>query len=939
MGKVRSAPGAPRKQGFNKSGHSMNPERPTEGLQGVGKPRTKGTIKRLQMYRNFKAKRDKTGKILTPAPFQGWLPSGSQARVEPNQKWFGNSRVISQNALQKFQDEFGAAVKNPYQVIMKPTNLPITLLNEKAKHARVHLLDTEGFDKTFGPKKQRKRVNLKFNDLQTLSKAVEENTEKYDETKDVDRVRDDDGVREGQREWIFGAGMSRRIWNELYKVIDSSDVLLQVLDARDPMGTRCPYVEKFLREEKPHKHLIFILNKVDLVPNWVTQRWVAILSSEYPTVAFHASMTHPFGKGSLINLLRQFAKLHIDKKQISVGLIGYPNVGKSSVINTLRAKKVCKVAPIAGETKVWQYITLMRRIYLIDCPGIVYPSAETDTEKVLKGVVRVELVQNPEDYIEEVLKRVRKEYLIKTYKVEGFETATEFLEKLAARTGKLLKKGEPDIAQVAKMVLNDWQRGKLPFYVAPEGFEVPLTKQQEIEPKESQEKVPEEKAEEAVQESVTESNESKDENSEKPSLTVNKLVIAQDFAKIRVGLQFDNEDDVRPLEEVSIPEELKGIDEQNDDSVVQEEDKKENGEDNDDSDSDISNFYSDNEDVCSDVEDHLTNDPETVKEIKRKKLEVASGTFIVEEVSKKKKKINDGTEAPVKNKLTAKQRRAVERAHKRTKTGSNFYEVSNMSSDSESDELYVPGESELKRQTELSEEESGNESDEQPDGEETPKSKKRKSKQPVRGRKKIKAKSITEISNDEHNEKDDEKDSLDPEEIKKREDEVWAKFLGKPKEDLPAKESKEINVTKPETILPPKNNISVKNDTKQDGEREKRIFEFAGETIVVENNVIKEKIKTEEKAPKVSKFQSPSGSGKGLSNILGQLNKKNKLSTLEKSKLDWNTYKREEGIEEEITSHNKGKAGYLDRRDFLERTDVRQYEIERDLRLSRRSKQ
>jgi nuclear GTP-binding protein len=120
---------------------------------------------------------------------------------------------------------------------------------------------------------------------------------------------------------------------------------------------------------------------------------VALLSAEYPTVAFHASLNNSFGKGTLINLLRQFAKLHADKKQISVGFIGYPNVGKSSVINTLRSKKVCKVAPIAGETKVWQYITLMRRIYLVDCPGVVYPSAETDAEKVLKGVVRVENVQ------------------------------------------------------------------------------------------------------------------------------------------------------------------------------------------------------------------------------------------------------------------------------------------------------------------------------------------------------------------------------------------------------------------------------------------------------------------------------------------------------------------------------------------------------------------
>lgn len=683
MGKVRSAPGAPRKQGFNKGAHSMNPDRPTEGLKGVAKPRTKGTIKRLQMYRNFKAKRDKTGKILTPAPFQGWLPSGTQARVEPNQKWFGNSRVISQTALQKFQDELGAAVKNPYQVIMKPTNLPISLLNEKAKHARVHLLDTEGFDKTFGPKKQRKRVNLKFGDLHSMSKAVEENIDNYDENKDIDRVREDTGVKEGQRDWVFGAGMSKRIWNELYKVIDSSDVLLQVLDARDPMGTRCPYVEKFLKDEKRHKHLIFILNKVDLVPNWVTQRWVAILSAEYPTIAFHASMTHPFGKGSLINLLRQFAKLHIDKKQISVGLIGYPNVGKSSVINTLRSKKVCKVAPIAGETKVWQYITLMRRIFLIDCPGVVYPSAETDTEKVLKGVVRVELVQNPEDYIEEVIKRVRKEYLVKTYKVDAWDTATEFLEKLAARTGKLLKKGEPDISQVARMVLNDWQRGKLPFYIAPEGFQIPLTKQENNEDAKEADVEASEKTDSNVDSAIenkSEAGRDKENKSDtgnnkenKSEKQINKLTIAQDFAKIRVCLQFDNEDDFKPLDKISIPKELEGIDDSNNDTEDLKNSEEQNENEDPDS-SDISDFYSGDEAKCSDVEDYLTNDAATIKELKRKRLEAASGEFIVEEVEQNGKKQKLG----IKKKLTAKMRRAIDRAQKRTKTGSNFYEVSNV---------------------------------------------------------------------------------------------------------------------------------------------------------------------------------------------------------------------------------------------------------------------
>lgn len=67
--------------------------------------------------------------------------------------------------------------------------------------------------------------------------------------------------------------------------------------------------------------------------------WVKHLSKERPTLAFHASITNSFGKGSLIQLLRQFSQLHKDRHQISVGFIGYPNTGKSSIINTLRKKK------------------------------------------------------------------------------------------------------------------------------------------------------------------------------------------------------------------------------------------------------------------------------------------------------------------------------------------------------------------------------------------------------------------------------------------------------------------------------------------------------------------------------------------------------------------------------------------------------------------------
>jgi nuclear GTP-binding protein len=136
-------------------------------------------------------------------------------------------------------------------------------------------------------------------------------------------------------------------------------------------------------------------------------------------------------------------------------MVGYPNVGKSSVINTLKKKKVCNVAPLPGETKVWQYITLMKRIYLIDCPGIVPPSArDTETSKVLKGVVRVEHLSAPADHIAILLERVRPEYIRRTYGVESWENADDFLEQVARKSGRLGKGGEADSTAVAKMILN-----------------------------------------------------------------------------------------------------------------------------------------------------------------------------------------------------------------------------------------------------------------------------------------------------------------------------------------------------------------------------------------------------------------------------------------------------------------------------------------------------
>ncbi|AEO53648.1 hypothetical protein MYCTH_2295275 [Thermothelomyces thermophilus ATCC 42464] len=458
-----------------------------------GDPKVKGEnfyrsakkVKTLNMYKEGKAIRNKDGKIVKAAAFQS--KEVPKAVVEPNRKWFTNTRVISQDTLKSFREAIAEKEKDPYTVLLKSNKLPMSLIRDGPslqdglkKHRAKMTIESEPFSEVFGPKAQRKRPKLSFNTVDELADHTEQSLDSYQARQEQIKLLNgaagsaategDEPVEEDfsvatAKEAIFTKGQSKRIWNELYKVIDSSDVILHVLDARDPLGTRCRHVEKYLATEAPHKHLVFVLNKIDLVPSSTAAAWIRVLQKDHPTCAMRSSIKNPFGRGSLIDLLRQFSILHKDRKQISVGLVGYPNVGKSSIINALRGKAVAKVAPIPGETKVWQYVTLMKRIYLIDCPGIVPPNQhDTPQDLLLRGVVRVENVENPEQYIPAVLKKVKLHHMERTYELKGWKDHMEFLELMARKSGRLLKGGEPDVDGVAKMVLNDFMRGKIPWF-------------------------------------------------------------------------------------------------------------------------------------------------------------------------------------------------------------------------------------------------------------------------------------------------------------------------------------------------------------------------------------------------------------------------------------------------------------------------------------------
>ena len=325
---------------LSNSSKIINPNRRTDKTKTNLRDTT--TIRRLAMY-NQKAVRNKKGEFLG-GPLMSRTPDEPVKRIAPDRRWFGNTRVVGQGELERFRAEMGERVKDPYSVVMRASKLPMALLSDGAEYskARMNILTTQSFTDTFGPKQQRKRPRLSHaTDVHSLLSHASEQAVQYSPGTDSNLLSAKGGEKDAVSARIFEKGQSRRIWSELYKVIDSSDVLVQVLDVRDPMGTRSRRIEDELRKsDRRHKHLVLVLNKVDLVPTWVTKRWVKVLSKEYPTLAFHASITNPFGKGALIQLLRQFGVLHSDKKQISVGFVGFPNVGKSSVINTLRKKVV-----------------------------------------------------------------------------------------------------------------------------------------------------------------------------------------------------------------------------------------------------------------------------------------------------------------------------------------------------------------------------------------------------------------------------------------------------------------------------------------------------------------------------------------------------------------------------------------------------------------------
>ncbi|KAK7204800.1 nucleolar GTP-binding protein 2 [Myxozyma melibiosi] len=359
-----------------------------------------------------------------------------------------------------------------------------------------------------------------MNALMAYARKIAKNYDDEDDEDDDEMDEDDSGEEDADdagEEWSgFGSAnssseSSRKSFDKVFKsVVDAADVILYVLDARDPEGTRSIEVEKSIYGSMD-KRLIFVLNKIDLVPPHVQKAWETYLKNFFPVVCVRASSAAPNAQflnkkdittqGSattLLKALKSYANKTNLKRSISVGIIGYPNVGKSSIINALTnklggRKTVCPVGAEAGVTTSMREVKLDSKLKLLDSPGIVFPSTTVSFEGMdedvakearllLLGALPPKQITDAIPAVTILIRRLESvpelwESLMKYYDLPSlmpkvgengqFDKSTDFLVNVARKRGRIGKGGVPNLQAAAMTVINDWRDGRIQRWVMP----------------------------------------------------------------------------------------------------------------------------------------------------------------------------------------------------------------------------------------------------------------------------------------------------------------------------------------------------------------------------------------------------------------------------------------------------------------------------------------
>jgi ribosome biogenesis GTPase A len=264
-----------------------------------------------------------------------------------------------------------------------------------------------------------------------------------------------------------GRGKSERTNKHAYsvpalvnKIIYEADIILEILDARFIEKTRIQEIEK--KVKALGKTLIYVLNKSDLVDIAKVKANV-----ELENLKPHLFFSYKDRRSS--SYLKKMIKIEssrLNKDIVNIGVVGYPNSGKSSLINLLVGRKSARTSPEAGYTKGIQKVKISSGIYLIDTPGIIPQSEKTSINReVLSkqaqiGAITWDRTKNPDM----VVFKIMSEYptlLEKFYTIDAQGDSEILIEQLGRRLHYLKKGNEVDEVRTAKHVLKDWQEGKI----------------------------------------------------------------------------------------------------------------------------------------------------------------------------------------------------------------------------------------------------------------------------------------------------------------------------------------------------------------------------------------------------------------------------------------------------------------------------------------------
>ncbi|KAJ7672876.1 hypothetical protein B0H17DRAFT_1083696 [Mycena rosella] len=300
----------------------------------------------------------------------------------------------------------------------------------------------------------------------------------------------------------------------LKAVLDEADVVLEVLDARDPLPFRSAHLEE-LASAKPGQRVLLVLNKIDTCPRESVASWAMYLRAHYPTLTFRsASSFLPAGpelvikeKGKGKAKVPSSDALGADSvlewgKPLCVAVVGFTNVGKSSFINSLLGKAAVPIYTLATSsrgpttTTYAQEVTLEvkgKQIRLVDTPGIswVADAAAVDAETadaediesirardvLMRSKGRIDRLKDPIWAVKHIVSRSNTEDLMLLYSLPAFSAGdTDSFLSCVARAHQLVKKkGELDLTGAARIVLRDWSIGKFPRFTVPRASAAPAS--------------------------------------------------------------------------------------------------------------------------------------------------------------------------------------------------------------------------------------------------------------------------------------------------------------------------------------------------------------------------------------------------------------------------------------------------------------------------------